>query len=65
MDARTAASGDTVYVASDELENGSKGPFYRVYRDDKRDEPHGYLCSNCDTLDNAMATRTNRRSGTR
>lgn len=56
MDARSIEDGETVFVAHDEAESGSKGPFYRVYRSKDRSEAFGYLCSNCDTLDNAMDT---------
>jgi hypothetical protein len=53
--ARTKA-GDTVYVAPDEVERGSKGPFYVVYVSPDRETRWGYRCGNCDSLDTAMDT---------
>lgn len=54
MNPRTTDAGLTVYVAEDEQEIGTKGPFYVVYKAEDREERFGYLCSNCDTLNNAM-----------
>lgn len=47
---------ETVYVASDETERGSKGPFYVVYKDEAYTVRWGFRCSNCETLNNAMDT---------
>lgn len=54
MNQRTTEAGETVYVAPDEEEKGSKGPFFVVYRAEDRSDRYGYLCSHCDTLNNAM-----------
>lgn len=54
MHTRTTEDGLEVYVAEDESEIGSKGPFYIVYNGDDRAARYGYLCSNCETVDNAM-----------
>ena len=56
MARRTTESGEAVYVAEDEARVGSEGPFFVVYRSDDRGERFGYLCSNCETIDNAMDT---------
>ena len=56
MDERTTADGDTVYIARDEGERGSDGPFAVVYASPERDRRYGYLCSNCESLDTAMDT---------
>ncbi|MFB6300753.1 MAG: DUF5816 domain-containing protein [Halobacteriales archaeon] len=47
---------ETVYVATDERERGSKGPFYIVYKDDTQETRWGFRCGNCKTLNNAMDT---------
>jgi hypothetical protein len=44
----------TVYVDTDAAERGTDGPFYVAYFSPDRDRRWGYLCSNCDTFDNAM-----------
>lgn len=54
METRMSEEGETLYVADDEVERGSEGPFYTVYRSANREKRYGYLCSNCDTLNNAM-----------
>ena len=54
MDPLTTENGEEVYVAEDESRIGSKGPFFVAYRSDDREERFGYLCSNCETFDNAM-----------
>ncbi|MFB6210646.1 MAG: DUF5816 domain-containing protein, partial [Halobacteriales archaeon] len=46
----------TVYVATDESERGSKGPFFVVYTDDTHETRWGFRCGNCETLNNAMDT---------
>lgn len=43
-----------LYVACDEAERGSEGPFYVVYAADTRGTRWGYFCANCETFDNAM-----------
>jgi len=54
MSLRTTDDGVTVYVAEDEREVGSKGPFYVVYRTPSRKDRLGFICSNCETVNNAM-----------
>lgn len=54
MDTQTTPEGQTVFVAEDEAEVGSKGPFYVVYTADDRADRWGFYCSNCETLNNAM-----------
>ncbi|MFB6094959.1 MAG: GNAT family N-acetyltransferase [Halodesulfurarchaeum sp.] len=44
----------TFYVALDERERGTKGPFYAVFRDEDRDCRYGYYCANCRSLETAM-----------
>lgn len=56
METRTTPEGETVFVADDEAERGSTGPFYVVYRDADRTERFGFLCAPCGTLNNAMDT---------
>lgn len=56
MQTRTTAEGATVYVAEDEGERGAKGAFFVVYRTRSRERRYGWLCANCDSLDNAMDT---------
>ena len=50
------AAGDTVYVAFDESERGSEGPFYVTYADPDRDQRYGYFCGNCEGTDVAIDT---------
>ncbi|SEN82171.1 hypothetical protein SAMN05216388_1005130 [Halorientalis persicus] len=54
MEARTTEDGEQLYVARDEAERGSKGPFFVVYADPDRENRWGYFCSNCESFDNAM-----------
>jgi len=49
-------AGDTVYVAFDENERGSKGPFYVAYADPDREQRYGYFCGNCEGTDIAIDT---------
>jgi hypothetical protein len=56
MDERTAPDGSTVYVARDEGERGSKGPFLAAYATPDRERQIGWFCTNCETMDNAMDT---------
>jgi hypothetical protein len=51
---RQAPDDATVYVDSDDAERGADGPFYVAYLSPDRERRWGYLCSNCDTFDNAM-----------
>jgi ribosomal protein S18 acetylase RimI-like enzyme/ribosomal protein S27AE len=50
------AAGDTVYVAFDESERGSDGPFYVAYADRDRERRYGYFCGNCEGTDVAIDT---------
>ena len=54
----TTPDGREMYVNEDEVERGSKGPFFTSYTQPDFDEDHkyGYFCANCETLDNAMDT---------
>ena len=54
MDATTTADGETVYVSRDDGERGSKGPFFVVYGSESSEDRYGYLCGNCERIDNAM-----------
>ena len=54
MEARTTEDGEQLYVARNEAERGSKGPFFVVYSDPDRENRWGYFCSNCESFDNAM-----------
>jgi hypothetical protein len=54
MEARTTEDGEQLYVARQEAERGSKGPFFVVYTDPDRDARWGYFCANCEAFDNAM-----------
>lgn len=54
MNAQTTPEGQTVFVAEDEPEIGSKGPFYVAYKSEDREVRWGYFCSSCETLDTAM-----------
>lgn len=50
--------GREMYVNREEVERGSKGPFYTAYTaaEFDEDDKYGYFCANCETLDNAMDT---------
>ncbi|KAB1193814.1 GNAT family acetyltransferase [Haloferax sp. MBLA0076] len=56
LQSQTVDSGKTVYVAQDEVERGSKGPFYVVYATDDAENRWGFLCGNCDSFNTAMDT---------
>ncbi|WP_158237375.1 GNAT family N-acetyltransferase [Halegenticoccus soli] len=47
----TDEDGTRVYVAADEREPGTEAVFYRAYTDEGREEPYGYFCGNCGSLD--------------
>lgn len=47
--------GESVYVALDERERGSKAPFYMVYRDTDREQAYGFCCANCESMDVSMS----------
>ena len=54
LEPKTTPDGDTVFVASDEGDRGSKGAFLVAYASRDRDRRYGWWCTSCDTLDNAM-----------
>ncbi|MFD1642130.1 DUF5816 domain-containing protein [Halohasta litorea] len=56
LEAMTVDAEGTLYVDRDDAERGSEGPFYTVYATDDASERWGYLCSACETVDNAMDT---------
>ncbi|AFK20371.1 GNAT family acetyltransferase [Haloferax mediterranei ATCC 33500] len=56
LQSQTVPGGKTVFVASNEFDRGSKGPFYVVYSTDSAESRWGYRCGNCDSFDTAMDT---------
>ncbi|WP_281193909.1 GNAT family N-acetyltransferase [Halorubrum sp. F4] len=50
------ADGETVYVAFDEGERGSKAPFYVAYADADHESRYGYFCGNCEGTNVAIDT---------
>jgi len=54
--AHTGPDGETLYVARDEREIGSQGPFFAAYRSPDREDRFGWFCSNCEGFDTAMDT---------
>ena len=56
METATTPEGEIVYVARNEGDRGSKGPFFVAYDEPERKHKYGWFCSNCDTLDTAMDT---------
>lgn len=54
MDAVSGPDGQRLFVNRSETERGSKGPFFVVYADESAGSRWGYLCSNCETTDNAV-----------
>jgi hypothetical protein len=54
MEARTNPAGQTFYIDPTTRENGSKAPFYVVYRTREGTERWGFFCSNCDSFDTAV-----------
>ncbi|WP_418284589.1 GNAT family N-acetyltransferase [Halorubrum sp. DTA46] len=49
-------TGETVYVAFDEVERGSRAPFYVAYSDPDRERRYGYFCGNCEGTNIAIDT---------
>jgi ribosomal protein S18 acetylase RimI-like enzyme len=45
---------DQLYLATDERERGSNGPFYPAYTDTERTERYGYVCGSCNSADVGM-----------
>jgi hypothetical protein len=56
MDALTNPNGEQLYVARQEVDRGSDGPFYAVYRSPDGSRRWGYQCGNCGSLNTAMDT---------
>jgi hypothetical protein len=56
LDAVETPAGETVYADRADAERGAKGPFYVVYATPDRESRWGFLCSNCESTDNAMDT---------
>jgi len=54
MEAKTTTDGQTLYVAREEAERGSKAPFFVAYESADGEERWGYFCSHCESFDNAM-----------
>jgi hypothetical protein len=54
LDTRAVADGETVYVDRSAGERGDDGSFYVAYVSPDCDRRWGFLCGNCDSLDNAM-----------
>lgn len=53
MDQIIGPGGETLYVDRRQGRRGEKGPFYVVYGTD-RETRWGYICSNCETANNAV-----------
>lgn len=56
LEAIRTAGGETIFVDRTAGERGSKAPFFVAYVTEAGEEPWGYLCGNCETVDNAMDT---------
>jgi hypothetical protein len=54
METHTTPKGETLFVATDEGDRGSKGPFFVAYRTSDRQRRYGWFCGECETIDNAM-----------
>ncbi|PSP74809.1 GNAT family N-acetyltransferase [Halobacteriales archaeon QS_3_64_16] len=50
----TTDAGEEVYPDNEDIDMGSKGPFFVVYDDADHESRYGYYCGNCGTLDTAM-----------
>ena len=50
----TTEDGKEVFVALDERDSGTEGPFFVTYTDEDHSERYGYYCSNCGSLDVSM-----------
>ncbi|GAB3679605.1 DUF5816 domain-containing protein [Salinarchaeum chitinilyticum] len=56
METVTDSEGETLYVATDEGDRGSRGPFFVAFRDRDRERRYGWFCGACDGLDAMMDT---------
>lgn len=54
MESRPGPGNETLYVATDEAERGSEGPFNVVYRDGEGERRWGFFCRHCESFDTAM-----------
>ena len=54
MDSITGPDGERLFVDRQHGRRGLEAPFYTVYTDDARETRWGFLCGNCETLDNAV-----------
>ncbi len=51
LQSRSGPDGETLYVATDEADRGSKGPFLAAYSTSDRSRRWGYFCTNCESFD--------------
>ncbi|MFW5918086.1 MAG: GNAT family N-acetyltransferase [Haloferacaceae archaeon] len=56
VESREGPEGQHLFVAYDESNRASKGPFYPVYETRDREQRYGYLCGNCESFDVAVDT---------
>jgi hypothetical protein len=54
MEPHSVGDDETVYVDRGDSRIGSEGSFFVVYVDENGNDPYGYFCSACESLDNAM-----------
>jgi hypothetical protein len=54
MEPQIVRDDQTVYVDHGDSRTGSEGSFLVVYVDEDGNDPYGYFCSACESLDNAM-----------
>lgn len=54
LEQRVTEDGTTLYIAYDEEERASVGPFFRVYLDRDREDAYGWYCGACESFDTAM-----------
>ena len=56
LESATTERGESVFVDRSDAERGSEAPFYAVYSRKDSSSRWGYVCSNCESFDNAMDT---------
>jgi len=56
VEERFTSDGQRIYVAFDESDRGSQGPFYVAYSDPDGEDRYSYFCGNCENLDVAVDT---------
>ena len=54
METVTGPDGESLYADPSSGTRGQKGPFFIVYTDERATSRWGFLCGNCETLDNAV-----------